>query len=71
MTQKYDKSEIVKRVVAGRDFIAKAIPEQMPQTQISLNEQLDCLYSAAHRLGLYDAADWLADRLHERVPEGL
>lgn len=33
--------------------------EQMPQTQISLNDQLRILRVFANKLGLYDAADYL------------
>lgn len=32
---------------------------QLPQTQISLREQLELLRPFANKLGLYDAADYL------------
>lgn len=36
---------------------------RLPQTQVSLNEQLMALRVAANRLGLYDAADWLTQQM--------
>lgn len=34
-------------------------PEQQPQRQDSLRQQLIDLHVVASRLGMYDAADWL------------
>ncbi len=34
--------------------------EQLPQAQYDLTTQLNELYAAANKLGLYDAADYLA-----------
>lgn len=42
--------------------VLKAIPQQ-PQTQVVLNDQLRALEMAARRLGLYDAADFVRNRL--------
>jgi hypothetical protein len=41
---------------------ATRIPQQ-PQAQYSLDEQLEVLVVAANKLGLYDAADHLKDRI--------
>lgn len=51
----------------ARETIPK-LPK-LPQAQYGLQEQLEELHMAAARLGLYDADDWLMDRLHpERRP---
>lgn len=42
----------------------KAIPQQ-PQVQLDLRMQLEVLHAAANRLGLYDAADYVRDRIRE------
>ena len=44
--------------------IADLIPQQ-PQVQYSLTAQLSELRFAANRLGLYDAADFIRDRLEQ------
>ncbi len=48
----------VERPRATAPFTWRDIPHQ-PQRQDDLASQLDDLYSAAHRLGMYDAAGWL------------
>lgn len=40
--------------------------EQAPQSQESLVKQLDDLWCAANRLGLNDAADYLAKLLRDK-----
>jgi hypothetical protein len=41
---------------------------KVPQAQYSLQEQLEELRTAAIKLGLYDADDWLMRRIYERTP---
>lgn len=38
--------------------------EKQPQAQFATVEQLVVLQAVANKLGLYDAADWLARQLH-------
>jgi hypothetical protein len=38
-------------------------PEQLPQRQDSLTNQLTDLHRIAARLGMYDAADWIWKKL--------
>jgi hypothetical protein len=45
--------------------VVNAIPKQ-PQTQVALNDQLHVLISAANRLGLYDAADYLTNATNRK-----
>jgi hypothetical protein len=40
--------------------VVNAIPQQA-QRQYSLTEQLQVLWKAANKLGLYDAADYVSD----------
>lgn len=43
--------------------------EQQPQRQDSLNDQLSDLAHVANRLGMYDAADYIARQLSTPTPE--
>lgn len=40
------------------------LPEQQPQRQDSLEDQLTDLHILATRYGMYDAADWLWKVMH-------
>jgi hypothetical protein len=46
-------------------------PEQRPQRQDSLTDQLIDLHRVAARLGMYDAADWLWPHIAAVVQERL
>ena len=45
--------------IQARDKAVREIPQQ-PQAQCALVEQLQLLTVAANKLGLYDAAEWIA-----------
>jgi len=47
-----------------KNFTAYDI-ERQPQRQDDLNQQLVELTAAAIRLGLYDAADWVGQRMRD------
>lgn len=44
---------------------------QQPQRQDSLQEQLRDLQVVANRLGMYDAADWISDRISPAAFRGI
>lgn len=48
------------------DSVRKAMPPQ-GQSQVSTLDQLLCLQAVANHLGLYDAADFIANKVKTRV----